>query len=163
MKKLFLLPLMMFALVGCNQQPAGGGAKEITFTADDFNHASQSDFGLASLEKEGLTISFTKLKYAPAGTTQAGEAYPAQIRSTKANDATMTFAGKTVTKVVFSCQNDSRYGADGFVASAGKLGENSVDTENNTLNATWEGEASDLVFTSSAHQVRLIKFVVTCK
>lgn len=162
MKKLFLLPLMMFALVGCNQ-PAGGGAKEIVFTAEDFNSASQTDFSLASAEKEGLKVAFTKLKYAPAGQSQAGESYPSQIRSTKSADATMTLSGKTVTKVVFACQNDSRYGADGFVASAGTIGENAADQENNTLNATWTGESSELVFTSSGHQVRIIKFTVTVK
>ena len=165
MKKLFLLPLMMFALVGCNQ-PAGGGAKEIAFTAEDFSSASQTAFTTASLQKDGLTISFTKVKYAPAGTSQAGEAFPAQLRVTKADDSTMTITGKKVTKVDFVCALDyvgssstSYYGPDGFTYTVGKM--SNIDKGEANQKASWAGESENLVFTASGHQVRIISFTVT--
>ena len=164
MKKLFLLPVMMFALVGCNK-PAGG-PQTIKFDAAEFTNASTTA-GPASLEKEGLKVEFTKVtlndwtivKDDP--TTAVKE-----LRVNKGSDgsSTMKFSGKTVTKVEFVCQLDngsSLYGMDGFTTEVGTLSKTTVGEQNQT--GYWEGEASELILATKNHQVRIYSFTVTCK
>ncbi len=131
----------------------------ISFTAADFN-ASTASFTTASATKDGLTISFTKAK----GATYDGHT---QLRVTKGADSTMTFSGKTVTKIEFVCELDytdkdgkvSPYGVDGFKASVGTITKGAVGEKSQA--GTWEGESSSLVLTASEHQVRIVSFVVT--
>ena len=79
-------------------------------------------------------------------------------------NATVTFSGKTITKIEFVCDRNNKetsYGIDGFVASTGTLTDNGETSVSRT--GTWVGESDSLVLTASVHNVRLISMVVYYK
>lgn len=172
MKKLFLLPFVaMFGLVGCggSDNPGGGGGggggKEVVikFEAGECN-APTGDAGEATVTKEGLTVAFTKVNCKDWSIVQ-GEDPIKQLRINKSS--TVTFSGKAIKKIKFTCQLDyvgtstSYYGADGFTADSGDITAEPAGARDQV--GYWNGDAETLVLTASNHQVRVYSFEVTLK
>ena len=164
MKKLFLLPIMMFALVGCNK-PAGG-PQTVTFEAADFTTVTLngSTQVAAELEKDGVKVAFTKVtRYEWSIVEGEDKVQELRIGKQANGSSTMTITGKTITRIDFVSQLDlgsSAYGPT-FDASAGEMSSITVGERNQT--AYWSGESDNLVLSAKTNQVRAYSFTITYK
>ena len=134
MKKIFtLLVVMMMAVCGW--------ADEITITPSDFTPVETSDY---SVTKDGITVSVA------ASTVTAD-----QMRIFKNKTITISSSVGNISKIVFTCtaSGDAKYGPGSFNAQDGYSYEDKT--------GTWEGSATEVVFTAEKNQVRATQIVVT--
>lgn len=125
----------------------------VTINATDLGMTSTSSPG-AALEytTQGLTISFSGVWSG----TQTGDVVHARCGA----NSTISFSGKTITKIEFVCSPDASskdYGPKNFTASSGEI---VVGGSSSTRTGTWTGSAADLVLTCTA-QVRIVSMTIT--
>ena len=134
MKKIFTLFVVMMMAV-C------GWSDEITITPADFTPAENSDY---SVTKDGVTVSVV-------GSTVTAD----QMRIFKNKTITISSTVGNITKIVFTCtaSGDAKYGPGSFNAQDGYSYDDKI--------GTWEGSATEVVFTAEKNQVRATEIVVT--
>lgn len=134
MKKIFtLLVVMMMAVCGW--------ADEITILPSDFAAADNADY---SVTKDGITVSVV------ASTVNSD-----QMRIYKGKTITISSAVGNMSKIEFTCtaKDDAKYGPGSFNAQDGY--------SFSEYTGTWEGSATEVVFTAEKNQVRATQIVVT--
>ena len=134
MKKIFtLLVVMMMAVCGW--------ADEITILPSDFAAADNADY---SVTKDGITVSVV------ASTVNSD-----QMRIYKGKTITISSTVGNISKIVFTCtaSGDAKYGPGSFNAQDGYSYDDKI--------GTWEGSATEVVFTAEKNQVRATQIVVT--
>ena len=134
MKKIFtLLVVMMMAVCGW--------ADEITILPSDFAAADNADY---SVTKDGITVSVV------ASTVNSD-----QMRIYKGKTITISSAVGNMSKIEFTCtaSGDAKYGPGSFNAQDGYSYDDKI--------GTWEGSATEVVFTAEKNQVRATQIVVT--
>lgn len=134
MKKVFTL-LFVAMMSIC------GWAEEVTILPSDFTPVESSDY---SVTKDGITVSVV------ASTVTAE-----QMRIFKNKTITISSTVGNITKIVFTCtaSGDAKYGPGSFNEQDGYSFEDKT--------GTWEGSATEVVFTAEKNQVRATQIVVT--
>jgi len=138
MKKIFTL-LMMCVLA------SAAWATDVTFDATVDVGTGSSTASAYTIEKNGVTIAVSN-----------GMANGKHYRIYKGQTLTVSSTAGNVTQVVFTCtaEGDAKYGPGCFTASTGNYSYSGAV-------GTWDGNASNIVFTASTNQVRVTSIVVT--
>jgi hypothetical protein len=134
MKKIFTL--LFVAMMGLSSW-----AEEVTILPSDFTPVENSDY---SVTKDGITVSVV------ASTVTAD-----QMRIYKGKSITISSTVGNISKIVFSCtaSGEAKYGPGSFNEHDGYSFEDKT--------GTWEGSATEVVFTAEKNQVRATQIVVT--
>lgn len=134
MKKIFTL--LFVAMMGLSSW-----AEEVTILPSDFTPVENSDY---SVTKDGITVSVV------ASTVTAD-----QMRIYKGKSITISSTVGNISKIVFSCtaSGEAKYGPGSFNEQDGYSFEDKT--------GTWEGSATEVVFTAEKNQVRATQIVVT--
>ena len=146
MKK--LLSLMMVCLCAF-----GAMAGEVVFDPAVTRGTRTSAEGADEMMFEGVTIKTTKGAFNPTTSGNVVNEY----RFAKGSETTISCDSK-ITKIVFDCidkVNTSYYGGDGFAAMDG------MTVSEDTKTVIWTGNANEVKFTASGHQVRATKITIT--
>jgi len=136
MKKIFtLLVVMMMTVCGWAE------AELITILPSDFTPVETSDY---SVTKNGTTV-------AVVGSTVTAD----QMRIFKGKTITISTTVGNITKIEFTCtaKGDAKYGPGSFNAQDGYSYADNI--------GTWEGSATEVVFTAEKNQVRATKIEIT--
>ena len=146
MKK--LLSLMMVCLCAF-----GAMAGEVVFDPAVTRGTRTAADGADEMMFEGVTIKTTKGAFNPTTRGNVVNEY----RFAKSSETTISCDSK-ITKIVFDCidkVNTNYYGGDGFAAMDG------MTVSEDTKTVTWTGNANEVKFTASGHQVRATKITIT--
>ena len=146
MKK--LLSLMMVCLCAF-----GAMAGEVVFDPAVTRGTRTAADGADEMMFEGVTIKTTKGAFNPTTSGNVVNEY----RFAKSSETTISCDSK-ITKIVFDCIDkvgSSYYGGDGFAAMDG------MTVSEDTKTVTWTGNANEVKFTASGHQVRATKITIT--
>ena len=146
MKK--LLSLMMVCLCAF-----GAMAGEVVFDPAVTRGTRTAADGADEMMFEGVTIKTTKGAFNPTTSGNVVNEY----RFAKSSETTISCDSK-ITKIVFDCidkVNTNYYGGDGFAAMDG------MTVSEDTKTVTWTGNANEVKFTASGHQVRATKITIT--
>ena len=146
MKK--LLSLMMVCLCAF-----GAMAGEVVFDPAVTRGTRTSAEGADEMMFEGVTIKTTQGAFNPTTSGNVVNEY----RFAKGSETTISCDSK-ITKIVFDCIdvfNGKSYGGDGFAAMDG------MTVSEDTKTVTWTGNANEVKFTASGHQVRATKITIT--
>ena len=146
MKK--LLSLMMVCLCAF-----GAMAGEVVFDPAVTRGTRTAADGADEMMFEGVTIKTTKGAFNPTTSGNVVNEY----RFAKSSETTISCDSK-ITKIVFDCIDkvgSTSYGGDGFAAMDG------MTVSEDTKTVTWTGNANEVKFTASGHQVRATKITIT--
>ena len=123
-------------------------ASNVVFDAS-VDQSGNTSASAQSISKDGITISVTN---GILGSTLN------EYRIYKNQTLTISSETSAITKIVMDCideYNNTNYGGDGFTAMDG------MTVSEDTKTVTWTGNANEVSFVASAHQVRATKITVT--
>lgn len=133
---------------------------------DSSEHSSvemaASEMTFTSTASPGAAVSFTKGGVTLALSAAWKGTYSGTVQARCGKNSTVTFSGKTITKIEFVCSGDASgtdYGPKNFSITSGD-GEIAVTGDSTQRTGTWTGSTTELVLKCTA-SVRLISVVVT--
>ncbi len=159
MKKLFLLPVMMFALVGCNKPAPAGPVCKLDFssvtetTGKSYESAEAATTAFASYKVEGQAVTVTEVTnvYEGGGTGGAKEnaAGLLKLGKGKGNGVLKFTAASDVTKVILNCHSFYASSEQYPTNTTNAIKVNGSDAVALPYNATGAGENLEFTITAS--------------